>query len=133
MSAIQEAGGWWEYRLQATSLATLAAALAAIQAAGLVGADAGPDNMLGPLSIVDSANPVNPNYVLARYGVGSAASMVIMPDGSSYTTPARGVVGTFYIAIRTVVAPAALPMDPAALGLAWSDPSESAAVLGVWE
>ena len=133
MSAIQEAGGWWEYRLQATSLATVAAALAAIQAAGLVGANDGPDNMLGPLSVVDSANPVNPNYVLFRYGVGSAASTATMPDGSTYTTPARGSVGTFYIAIRTVIAPAALPMDPTALGLAWSDPSESAAVLGVWE
>ena len=132
MSAVQQAGGWWEYRLQANDLPTLAAALAAIQAAGLLGAGIGPDNMLGDHVVVDASNPVNPNWPLFKYGVGTPAEATTNPDGTTTATPAIGTVGVFYIAIRTTYAPAQLPMDPTTLGLAWSDQAESVAVLGRW-
>jgi len=128
MSATQQASGWWDYRLQAADLPTLAAALAAIQAAGLVDSHAGPDNMLGPLVFCDSANPVNPNWPLFRYGVGIAAGT----DGQGNATPAIGTPGVFYVAIRTTVPPSGA-MDPTTLGLVWSDPAESLSVLGSWE
>ena len=128
MSAVQQAGGWWEYRLQANDLPTLAAALAAIQAAGLVGSHAGPDNMLGPLVFADSANPVNPQWPLFRYGVGIGATT----DEQGNTIPPCGTPGVFYVAIRTTVPPSG-GVDPTPLGLAWSDLAESVSVLGSWE
>jgi len=113
----------WTYK--AASLTVIAKALAALQASGLVGADSGPANMLGPLSVDDAQG--NP---LFRYGVGRAAVGATAPDGSKVTIPAIGEPNMVYIAIR---APAVdVPFDPAALGLIATTPDESAAVLGVW-
>lgn len=114
-----------DYTFKASSLAVIGNALAALQASGLVGANSGPANMLGPMSVDDAKG--NP---LFKYGVGRASSSGVGPDGSKITIPGAGDPGMFYIAIRADAV--AIPFDPAALGLIATPPAESAAVLGVW-
>jgi hypothetical protein len=116
-----------DYTFKAPSLAVIGNALAALQASGLVGANSGPSNMLGALSV----NDANGN-MLFRYGVGRAAVTVTGMDGHPMTIPAAGDPGMFYIAIRTDVQLSEIPFDPAALGLIATTSEESAAVLGVW-
>lgn len=116
-----------DYTFKAPSLAIIGKALAALQASGLVGANSGQSDMLGPLLQVD-ANDVH----LFRYGMGMAAITYTMPDGAVITRPAIGEPGMFYVAIRTDVPPSAIPFDAAALGLIATTPNESAAVLGGW-
>lgn len=114
-----------DYTFKATSLAVIGNALAALQASGLVGADSGPANMLGALSVNDAKG-----NILFRYGVGRAAVGATAPDGGKITIPGAGDPGMVYIAIRAD--DVAIPFDPAALGLIATTPEESAAVLGVW-
>ena len=116
-----------DYTFKASSLAVIGNALAALQASGLVGANSGPSDMLGSLSVNDAHGSP-----LFRYGIGRAALTVTGMDGAPMPTPAVGEPGMFYIAIRTAVQPSAIPFDPAALGLIATPPAESAAVLGVW-
>jgi len=116
-----------DYTFKAPSIAVITDALAALQASGLVGANSGPSDMLGQLSVDDAQG-----NRLFRYGVGRAAMTVTGMDGKPMTIPAAGEAGMFYIAIRTDVQPSDIPFDPAALGLIATTPDESAAVLGVW-
>lgn len=116
-----------DYTFKAPSRATITDALAALQASGLVGANSGPSDMLGPMRYVDAKG-----NMLFRYGMGRAAVTVTGMDGKPMTIPAVGEAGMFYIAIRTDVQPPDIPFDPATLGLIATTPDESAAVLGGW-
>lgn len=116
-----------DYTFKAPSLATITDALLVLQASGLVGANSGPSDMLGPLSVNDAQG-----NSLFRYGVGRAAVTVTGMDGQPMTIPAAGEAGWFYIAIRTDVQPSAIPFDPAALGLIATTADESATVVGRW-
>jgi len=132
MSVTQQAGGMFEYRLDAPDLTTLATALIYIQASGLVGSGLGPDTMVGPETFEDATNTINPHFELFKYGVGVTATTYTGPDGVEYTSAAKGVAGRVYIAIRTTLDIAALGLDPTALGLTWSYQQDSIAVLGRW-
>lgn len=114
-----------DYTFKAPSLATITDALLVLQASGLVGANSGPSDMLGPFSVDDAQG--NP---LFRYGVGRAAVGATAPDGGKVTIPAIGEPDMVYIAIRAD--DVAIPFDPAALGLIATTAEESAAVMGVW-
>ncbi|CAB4219438.1 hypothetical protein UFOVP1619_39 [uncultured Caudovirales phage] len=114
-----------DYTFKAPSLAVIGNALAVLQASGLVGANSGPANMLGPFSVDDAKG-----NILFRYGVGRAAVGATAPDGSKITIPAIGEPDMVYITIRAD--DVAIPFDPAALGLIATTAEESAAVLGVW-
>jgi|GEM_PF-6097309 len=114
-----------DYTFKAPSLAVIGNALAALQASGLVGANSGPSDMLGSMSVDDAQGSP-----LFRYGVGRAAVTVTGMDSQPMTIPAAGEASMFYIAIRA--ADVAIPFNPAALGLIATTPEESAAVLGVW-
>lgn len=116
-----------DYTFKAPSLAVLETALAALQQSGLVGPNAGPNNMLGTLSVADAGG-----NILFRYGVGRAAFSATMPDNSVVTMPGAGDPAMFYVAIRADVPPSDIPFDPAALGLVATSAEESEAVLGVW-
>jgi hypothetical protein len=117
-----------DYTFKAPSLAVLAQALAVLQQSGLVGANAGPSDMLGPAFQADANGAI-----LFRFGTGRPAVDFAPPDSPAISMPAVGEVGMFYIAIRTDVPPSAIPFDPAAVGLIATSAEESAAVLGVWQ
>lgn len=121
--------GYTDYLFCAPTLADAGAALAALQAAGLVGVGDVPMNMLGaPQQIT-----VNGAAVTIRARQGWAASSYTDPVTQQVVNvPGAGVAGIWYLAIRTLVPPADVPFDPTTLGLTPVDPATSAAVLGTW-
>lgn len=123
------APAYTDYLFSAPTLADAGAALAALQAAGLVGAGDVPQNMLGdPQQIT-----VNDHAVTVRARQGWAASSYTDPVSHQLVVVAgAGVVGTWYLAVRTLVPPSQVPFDPTTMGLTPTDPATSAAVLGVW-
>jgi hypothetical protein len=115
-----------DHLFRATDLPHVLAALDALRTAGVLGADDGPDNMLG--DAVANENGV----VTARARQGRAAMTITDPDtGATTAVPAAGDPAYWYIAIRSQVA-TDQPVDPTAYGLESCDPGESGAVLGVW-
>ena len=121
--------GYTDYCMSGPTLADAGAALAALQSAGLVGAGDVPANMLGdPQQIT-----VGGSMVTIRARQGWAASSYTDPVTQQVVNvPGAGVAGAWYLDVRTVVPPAAVPFDPASLGLTPVDPATCAAVLGTW-
>ena len=112
-----------DYRFKVPALADAAAALAALQAAGLVSPGDAPVNMLGCPVVVT----VGGLDVTIRAARGRPARDTVVG-----TLPAAGDPAFWYLAVRTEVPPGDVPFDPTTLGLVPCDPAESAAVLGVW-
>jgi hypothetical protein len=102
-----------DYRLRASSLDQVRAALAALRAAGIVGADEGPENMLGDPQTDDAGR------IVFRASRGRDARVMLDEDGRQIAIPARGRADRWYIAIRSTVPPQAVPIDPTAFGLEW--------------
>lgn len=111
--------GYTDYLFSAPNLSDIAAALVALRSAGLVGAGDVPDNMLGdPVSIQVA---------------GRADPVTQLPTATTITIRTRqGQDGRWYVGVRTVVPPSAVPFDPTTLGLAPVDAATSRAVLGDW-
>jgi hypothetical protein len=118
---------WTDYIFKAPTQADLVAALAAIQAAGLVAAGDAPTNMLG-----DAVTDGNGN-VLYRCRQGRAAQSFTDPDTQqTVTVPQTGDGASFYVWIRTTVPPSDVTVDPSTFGLTVPTQAEAASVLGVW-
>lgn len=123
----------YRYKFPATQAALTKAlgGFAALQAAALLGAGDIPTNMLGdPRDSTGAINRDKPTWFGAP---GRPASSYTDPTTKqTVPVPAAGDPASYYVAIRATVAPADVPVDPSAYGLAVCDPVECAAVLGTW-
>lgn len=118
---------FYDYRFKTANLPGALAAIDALRTPAILGYADGPDNMLG-----DVINDAEGNPVL-RARQGRAGYSVTDPDtGQVVTVPARGDPALWYLAIRTLMAPAEVPFDPAIYGLMPCGSDESRAVLGGW-
>lgn len=111
-----------DYLFKTTDLVKALTALGTLEAAGL----SDPANMLGDPVLGPSGS------VIARASKGRPAVSYVDPVGKPGTTAAVGDPAFWYLAIRADIKPSDIPFDPAAYGLLSCDPTENAAVLGVW-
>ena len=122
--------GYTDYLLNAPTLLDAAAALAALQTAGIVATGDVPANMLGDPQTVT----VNGTQLTIRARQGWAASTVTYSGVElPVSIPGAGIPGVWYLAIRTNTPPSVIPFDPSMFGFSITDPITSAAVLGGWE
>lgn len=122
----------YRFRFAVGDLATALQALDALRAAGTIADGSLPDNMLG--DPMDASGGAVSRDVAAWFGRQGTAA-VTFPDpagGGDITVPQKGDPGSFYVHIRSIVAPGDLGLNPAEFGLVPISAEESAVVLGVW-
>lgn len=118
----------YRYKFPTVGLTKAVEALNVLRTAGLLGAEALPENMLGDTIRLGGA-------VVAKGRTGRPAfSYVDELTGQTVNVLAQGDPNMTYIHIRSSTDPTELPADfsPAAFGLIATTPEESATVLGVW-
>lgn len=120
----------YRFKFPITGLAKALEAMAELRTAGLLGKGNLPQNMLGDLRDT-SGNAVSANAAWAGRPGRAAYTYTDTYTNKQISVPAAGDPGYYYIHIRAEGV-SSLPFDPSAYGLVASDPTESAAVLGVW-
>lgn len=122
----------YRFKFATADLALALGALSALREAGTLANGGLPDNMIG--DPMDATGQPVPREGAAWFGRRGAAA-VTFPDpggGGDITVPQRGDPGSFYVHIRSIVAPGDLGLNPAEFGLIPTSVDESAIVLGVW-
>lgn len=119
----------YRYKFPISGLSQALQAMAQLRTAGLLGKGDLPQNMLGDLR--DTSGNVSTSTPAWAGRPGRAAYSYTDPvTKQTVNVPASGDPGYYYIHIRSDVS--SLPFDSSTYGLVVSDPTESAAVLGVW-
>lgn len=123
---------YFDYRFKFSDLPRALEALAALRAAGIMGHETIPQNMLGEPRDSSGANTTDEASVAWVGRMGIPATSYVDENGQTVDVPAVGDPTMYYVAIRSSVPPSKVPVDPASYGLETCSAAESAAVLGVW-
>jgi hypothetical protein len=119
------------FKFPLASLTTALEALTALRSANIIVDGDIPTNMLGdPRDASGNVVTSGPAFV-GRLGI-AATSYIDPSTQQSVAVSARGDPDYWYVAIRSDVDPSSIPFDPSSYGLQTCDPTENAAVLGVW-